>query len=646
MRQLACLLILCCLAIATAGAGDPTAASVRIPDGLHGQSFGVQWYRVDTTVFINGQEPEARDQFLRLLEAEWERRPDPVLRQVADLIRFRLQLISGSEPGEIIGRMEAWMVEQSGPDVASLQAVANQMMAEHYWKQKDFSAGLEHYIRAYSLYRGLDPARFPMKSQYLYDYASQYYHFRDFRTVKDLLLEMWQTIPLAYVENKVTSLNTLGLCYGQLAQYDSSGYYFQRGLDFISAPREHVWKGIIQGNLAMNLIQQERYEEAVPLLEANIVSSRDRGAMADLALSLVGLGEIRLHQERPREALELIQEGYDILESRNKFKSPVFQSRVFVPLGKALMANGRAEEAFRFLDLGRIARDSVETQRNTLFLSGVQHKLETEQHLAEISEQERALKQQRMMIAGMGIIALAISIFTLVFFRQRNRIARERQRSDHLLLNILPEEVALNLKKEGRVTARHYPSVTILFTDFKGFTRMAEQLSADDLVRELDHYFRRFDEITSSFGLEKIKTIGDAYMAASGLPTERPDHATQAVDAALAIRDMMREEQQVRQAAGKPWFEVRIGLHSGPVVAGVIGLHKFSYDIWGDTVNTAARMESSGEVGRVNISEATSQLVGDRYDCQYRGKLPAKNKGEIGMYFVETRQAARSDDPA
>lgn len=614
---------------------DHPAAKQLIPDHIRGRSFGVQCHRLDTAIYRLADRKELRAQLRHQLGQETAHRMDPIFRQVMDLDRFRRKLQGDSLRVDVIRQVESWVEEQTGGDIDAVRATGFQILADHYGNHKQYSAGLEYYIRAYSIYKKLEATSFPLKSSFLYDYASQYYHFRDFRTVKDLLLEMWNTIPEEYVEYQVTSLNTLGLCYGQLAQYDSSIYYFQKAIQYVDHNNEEVWRGIVKGNLSMNLIQQGKYEEAIPLLEANIESSRKRQAMVDLAFALVGMGEIRLMQDRPVEALALIQEGYDILKSKNKFNQFMFQARVFVPLGKALMANGRAQEAFAFLDAGRMARDSVDAQRNALFLSGVQHKLETEQHLAALALQDQKLKEQRLLMIILGFILLGSALFTLIFFHQKRKISAEKKRSDHLLLNILPEDIASDLKRHGKVKARHYEMVTILFTDFKDFTRIAETMSADDLVRDLDHYFRRFDEITSSYGLEKIKTIGDAFMAASGLPAESADHAKSAVSAGLALREMVKEEELIRKSEGRPWFELRIGLHSGPVVAGVIGLRKFSYDIWGDTVNIAARMESSGEVGQVNISAATFELVRDQFTCTYRGKIPAKNKGEIGMYFVE-----------
>jgi class 3 adenylate cyclase len=177
----------------------------------------------------------------------------------------------------------------------------------------------------------------------------------------------------------------------------------------------------------------------------------------------------------------------------------------------------------------------------------------------------------------------------------------------------------------------------VLFTDFKGFTAMSEKVSPKQLVKDLHECFSFFDHLCGQYGLEKIKTIGDAYMAVGGLPVENSTHATDAINVALAMRDFIAEGKARKIAAGLPYFEIRIGIHTGPVVAGIVGVRKFQYDIWGDTVNTASRMESSGEPGHVNISEATYALVREQPDLMFtpRGKVQAKGKGELEMYFVE-----------
>ncbi|MCB9044964.1 MAG: hypothetical protein H6550_02370 [Chitinophagales bacterium] len=213
-----------------------------------------------------------------------------------------------------------------------------------------------------------------------------------------------------------------------------------------------------------------------------------------------------------------------------------------------------------------------------------------------------------------------------------SEIIEEKKKSDDLLHNILPQEVASELKERGATTAHHFDHVTVLFTDFVDFTIAGERMGSQALVEELHSCFKAFDNIMGKYGIEKIKTIGDAYMAVCGLPRADEHHAEKVVKAAMEIRAFM---QQRYEQLGDKTFEVRIGIHSGEVVAGIVGVKKFAYDIWGDTVNTAARMEQNSEPGKINISETTHELVKHKFTCTYRGELDAKNKGKLKMYFVE-----------
>ncbi|HNF72689.1 MAG TPA: adenylate/guanylate cyclase domain-containing protein, partial [Chitinophagaceae bacterium] len=198
---------------------------------------------------------------------------------------------------------------------------------------------------------------------------------------------------------------------------------------------------------------------------------------------------------------------------------------------------------------------------------------------------------------------------------------------DKLLLNILPVEVAEELKETGSAVARQFDEVTVLFTDFVNFTSISQKMNPQQLVAEINVCFTAFDAISDEFHLEKIKTIGDAYLAAAGVPNKDTEHAIHAVQAAIAMVLWLKQN--------KPEFNIRVGLNSGPVVAGIVGKRKFAYDIWGDTVNTAARMEQQSESGQINLSGSTHELIQHQFPCIYRGKIQAKNKGEIDMYFID-----------
>jgi class 3 adenylate cyclase len=212
----------------------------------------------------------------------------------------------------------------------------------------------------------------------------------------------------------------------------------------------------------------------------------------------------------------------------------------------------------------------------------------------------------------------------------------ERQKSEDLLLNILPEPVAEELKRNGSVVAVRHPCASVMFTDFVSFTRVSEALSPEALVADLHECFSAFDRIVAQHNVEKLKTIGDGYMCVAGIPAPYPQHAHDLVRAALEIRDFVEEWRITRQARGLASWQVRIGIHSGPIVAGVVGLNKFAYDVWGDAVNVAARLEAAGQPGRVHISQSTYELVQDAFACEPRGLTLLKNHAPVQTYFAET----------
>ena len=274
-----------------------------------------------------------------------------------------------------------------------------------------------------------------------------------------------------------------------------------------------------------------------------------------------------------------------------------------------------------------------------MILAGVEQKMSMEKHVTDVQQREKELKIQ-MLIWVFWLVSITLLLVAIFFILRNYRnqkktnklLSIEKQRSEDLLLNILPAEVADELKDKGTAEARYFDHVTVMFTDFVNFTQASETMNPQQLIDELHTCFKAFDEIIGKYNIEKIKTIGDAYLAVSGLPVADEQHAEHIVRAALDINEFMRQRQL---KMGEKTFQVRIGIHSGSVVAGIVGVIKFAYDIWGDAVNIAARMEQSSEAGKVNISESTYNLVKDKFVCTYRGQIQAKNKGDMSMYFVE-----------
>jgi PAS domain S-box-containing protein len=262
------------------------------------------------------------------------------------------------------------------------------------------------------------------------------------------------------------------------------------------------------------------------------------------------------------------------------------------------------------------------------------------------NKEEELFKQNRRMLLITERLELANSLLEsqkVEIQEQKRLIEDEQEKSERLLLNILPFEVARQLKSKGKAGTRYYRHVTVMFTDFKDFSKNTRELEPIDLVSILDDYFAKFDEITGTHYLEKIKTIGDAYMCAGGLPLRNKSNPVDAVLAGLEIQDyIMKIKNDARP--GIPNWDLRIGIHTGPVVAGVVGRKKFAYDIWGETVNTASRMEQMGEIGEVNVSEGTYEYIKDYFECTFRGKIEAKNVGEMEMYYVKRIKPEYSAD--
>lgn len=399
----------------------------------------------------------------------------------------------------------------------------------------------------------------------------------------------------------------------------------------------------------------ERLEEALQFFEKSLVIRKKLEDKKGIMEVYNGIGDVYRRQNKSKEALNYTEKYMAIAQEIDDKK---FIQKAYKDFSKVYKELGKTEKALDY----RIKYDELRYERldesrvkdlesKEAWYGDIKKQNEIERQKADLILQDEKLKNAALLrnslIGGaLGLLLLAFLLYNRYRIKnaankkletQNKIIEEERKRSEKLLLNILPSETAEELKTNGSAKAKSYESVTVLFTDFKSFTQIAEQLSPEELVAELDECFRAFDDITSRFGIEKIKTIGDAYMCAGGLPSRNTTHPVDVVEAALEIQRFMQERKERFLKLGKQTFDTRIGIHTGPVVAGIVGNRKFAYDIWGDTVNTAARMEASGAIEKVNISSTTYELIKDQFECAYRGKIEAKNKGAIDMYFVERK---------
>lgn len=408
-----------------------------------------------------------------------------------------------------------------------------------------------------------------------------------------------------------------GIYYMQTNQLDSSEFYLKQCENLVEEydmPANTVNGRLVPNYyLALVKMQQNRFKEAAALLNAEIPR----------------LGNLRE---------DLIKE-YSLLVE------------VYLKLGDVK----NATETFARCNTLREQLQADERSNRQMSFETEQKIAEAESTITNLETDKQVASLTRNYLIGIVSLLLVIALFIYNRFRvkrsanvkleekneiiliEKANVEKEKERSDNLLLNILPAEVAEELKQKGTADAKQFDQVTVMFTDFKDFSKISEKLSPAELVAEIHTCFKAFDEIIGRHNIEKIKTIGDSYMCVGGLPVSNSTHAHDVVNAAIEIQEFILRHLEVKKMQGKEIFEIRIGVHTGPVIAGIVGVRKFAYDIWGDTVNTASRMESSGEVGKVNISDTTYELVKDKFTCTHRGKIMAKNKGEIDMFFVEGR---------
>ena len=444
----------------------------------------------------------------------------------------------------------------------------------------------------------------------------------------------------------------LGNIFLETGKLDSALVYFQKCLDDERTFQHKEFVTMIYNGLGRLYNERNEYSKALEYINISIETSEEFGSDKNILDPLIIGGMIYLDQGDNKRALSMCKRSYAISQ---KIGALVQQKKSCECLSGSYKANGNYKEALKLMEEIKVLEERIDPMEIAQELQNIEFdkelladslRQEEEKHKIELAHQKEVAQKDMtrniLMGGGLFLFLIAGGLYSRNRYinRSKKAIQKEKDRSDELLLNILPGKVAEELKDRGQVQAQYIDPVTVLFTDFVGFTALSEKLSPTELVDDLNECFSAFDHITAKYGIEKIKTIGDAYMAAGGLPVPKADHVRKVVLAALEMAELIEENKRKKKEEGLPYFETRIGIHTGPVVAGIVGVRKFQYDIWGDTVNTASRIESSGEVGKVNISKASFELIKEdnSFEFESRGLISAKGKGEIEMYFVSLRK--------
>ena len=458
---------------------------------------------------------------------------------------------------------------------------------------------------------------------------------------------LYRALPIADGLKDYQIIGSVNVNIGELFmnenKYDSAIHYFRQSLAAFEQTGDVAYTLNDIGKLYE---KQQKYDSALVYHQRALSIATDLSAKEDMAGSLLGVAQIYFHLGKIREALAAYKQAEEIaktLDSKFALKDS------YQGLAASYSSLNDYNNAFKYQQLLLDIKDSIYNRQTDQKLARLDFTFQMDKKQSEINLltkdkelQESNLRRQKIARNAVTGGLFLVFIIAIILFRGYRRkvktnkiLDQQKEQIENLVLNILPSEVAQELKVHGYAKPKYFDHVSVLFTDFKGFTKIADELSPHEVVTELNECFIAFDEIIGRYGLEKIKTIGDSYMCAGGIPTPNDEHPIKIVQASLEIREYIRKRNEIRSSMGLPPWELRIGIHVGPIVAGVVGRKKYAYDIWGSTVNIASRMESNGEVGTVNVSAATHEYIKDRYHCTYRGKIYAKNIGEIDMYFVD-----------
>ncbi len=444
----------------------------------------------------------------------------------------------------------------------------------------------------------------------------------------------------------VINATNLGKTYHAAGIRDSSMFFNQKALKLSNRIKNRYQSMLAYSGLSVNYLDKEVLDSAQWCKDSALdIAHKIKDAYRIHEADLIQ-GKIYLSTGNYRQAIVYFEEAL------NWFKDADYVSKtieILESLAQAYDLTDDHEQSLIYMKQLAELKDRVYLEQRNRAMAQVdiyrQQRQEKETSLLNQQiDHQTGLRNLFILLGLLMMVLLAVGLNRYLFERKTKKLLAEKNamiefqkdRSEQLLLNILPSEVAEELKEHGKSDARHFEKVTVLFTDFVSFTDISAKLTPKELVEEIDHCFKAFDEIMTRYKVEKIKTIGDAYMAAGGLQEQGEVAVKDVVLAALEMQEFMENYAEELRNKGRKAFQMRVGIHTGPVVAGIVGHKKFQYDIWGDTVNTASRMESHGDAGKVNLSHRTYEMLKDAPGLAFesRGALPVKGKGEMEMWFV------------
>jgi adenylate cyclase len=515
-------------------------------------------------------------------------------------------------------------------------------IASAYERHYQNNLALDFYFRSLKISESTRDTVFQLETLNLIGFL--YYKMKEYKKgiqVLEKALSINQTMNNLSID--IDAMTYLSCCYLGMENATAATVYLHKVIAILQQQNiQDIRLAQTYINLGVAFEKKKNYDNALLYAQKALRLGNQLKNDNTICNAALNIGSSYFFQKKYRRSLAPNLMAYRIAK---KIRELELQKDAAKGISDAYENMGDKAQAFAYLKEYEIMRDSLLNQdrRKEIMQKTINFELE-KQHLTDSliqmdyqKIQYLELSRQKTYTIGSLIALLLATLFGISVFLGLKQNKKERAKSESLLLNILPASVAEELKQQGTTQARLFDNVTVLMTDFVGFTQVSEALNAVDLVAEIDTCFKAFDNIITTHGLEKIKTVGDAYVAVCGIPHSNPYHTAQTVKAALAIRDFMIAHAE-KNKDNISLKAIRIGLHTGSVVAGVVGSKKFAYDIWGDTVNTTARMEQNAENQQVNVSNAVFEVIAEDFLCTPRGKIKAKNKGELEMYAVTWKE--------